>query len=236
MTTLFLAFAPEYETPVPVSPDESITCVQGSSNNSVTPVITQSGSPVAPDSLTVVTQPAHGSASVDGVSLLYTPSASYFGTDSFTYKATVSGIDWNVGTVTATVTPAACDEIGRTTRAVASAYYRTRVHDTRLMMGEKRCLVADFSGVISKARTIVSVTWRCDFGYIAQMSRARIQPGGRSAAVDVVANWIGDSIIRCEATLDNGEVYVQPFRVSVTGDPIFMPAVSGNGPTVLTAP
>lgn len=129
-----------------------------------------------------------------------------------------------------------CDEIGRTTRAVASAYYRTRVHDTRLMMGEKRCLVADFSGVISKARTIVSVTWRCDFGYIAQMSNARIQPDARSAAVDILANWIGDSILRCEATLDNGEIYIQPFRVSVSGDPIFMPAMSGNGPTVLTAP
>lgn len=132
--------------------------------------------------------------------------------------------------------PPDCDEIGRTSKAVASAYYRTRVHDVRLLMGEKRCLVADFNGVISKARSIVSVVWRCDFGYIAQMSNARIQQTKRSSAVDIIANWIGDSIIRCEAKLDNGEIYVQSFHIDVSGDPIFMPAVTGNGPTILTAP
>lgn len=129
-----------------------------------------------------------------------------------------------------------CDEIGRTSKAVASAYYRTRIHDVRLMMGEKRCLVADFNGAISSARAIASIVWRCDFGYIAQMSNARIQAGNRSAAVDIIANWIGDSVMQCAATLDNGEVYMQMFRVDVSGDPIFMPAVSGNGPTILTAP
>lgn len=129
-----------------------------------------------------------------------------------------------------------CDEIGRTSRAVGSAYYRTRIHDCRLMMGEKRCLVVDFNGVISSARTVASIVWRCDFGYIAQMSNARIQSDNRSAAVDILANWIGDSVLQCAATLDNGEVYMQMFRVDVSGDPIFMPAVSGNGPTVLTAP
>lgn len=129
-----------------------------------------------------------------------------------------------------------CDEIGPATKATASAYYLTRVQDVRLMMGTKRCLVAGFNGAISATRTIASVKWRCDFGYIAQMANARIQSDARSAAVDVLANWIGDSIIRCEATLDNGEIYIQPFHVSVSGDPIFMPAVGGNGPTELTAP
>lgn len=132
--------------------------------------------------------------------------------------------------------PPDCAEIGNATRANASAHYRTRIEAVRLMMGERRCLVANFGGAISAARTITSVTWRCDFGYIAQMANARIQSDKRSVAVDLLANWIGDSIIRCEATMDNGEVYIQPFHVSVSGDPIFMPAVSGNGPTVLTAP
>lgn len=129
-----------------------------------------------------------------------------------------------------------CDEMGRASTANVSAYDRTRVHDVRLMMGEKRCLVANFNGAISAARTITSVKWRCDFGYIAQMANARIQSNSRSTAVDITANWMGDSIIRCEATLDNGETYIQSFHVEVNGDPIFLAATSGVGPTVLTAP
>jgi len=129
-----------------------------------------------------------------------------------------------------------CDEIGPVSKANVSAYHRTRIHDVRLMMGEKRCPVANFNGAISSARTITSVTWRTDFGYVAVIANARIQSDNRSAAVDVTANWLGDSIIRCEATLDNGGVYIQTFHVSVSGDPIFMPSQSTPGPTVLTAP
>lgn len=180
--------------------------------------------------------PSHGTLTVSGIDIAYTPADGYFGTDSFTYQGVYGGQESTVGTVSITVTPASCDEIGRTTKAVASAYYRTRVQDCRLVMGEKRCLVADFNGVISSARKVVSVVWKCDFGYVAQMSRARIQPDNRSVAVDIIANWIGDSVMQCAATLDNGEIYMQMFRVDVSGDPIFMPAVSGNGPTILTAP
>ena len=49
--------------------------------------------------LTAVTQPAHGSAFIDGSAVLYNPAAGYFGPDSFDY--TVS--DGNGGTATATV-------------------------------------------------------------------------------------------------------------------------------------
>lgn len=128
-----------------------------------------------------------------------------------------------------------CDEIGRVSKANASAYYRTRVHDTRLMLGEKRCLVANFNGAIAAARTIASVKWRTFAGYVAIMADARIQSDQRSTAVDVTANWIGDASIRCEATLDNGEVYIQPFRVSVSGDPIYLPVQTTVGPLELTA-
>jgi hypothetical protein len=139
-------------------------------------------------------------------------------------------------TMTPPALPPDCDEIGRASTANVSAYDRARVHEVRLMVGEKRCLVANFNGAISAARTITSVKWRCDFGYIAQMANARIQSNNRSTAVDITANWMGDSIIRCEATLDNGEIYIQSFHVEVNGDPIFLAATSGVGPTVLTSP
>lgn len=128
-----------------------------------------------------------------------------------------------------------CAEIGPTSTASASAFYRTRVHETRLMLGEKRCLVANFNGAISAGRTIASIKWRTFFGYVVVMSNARIQSNLRSAAVDITANWIGDASVRCEATLDNGEVYVAPFLVAVSGDPIYMPVQTTIGPLELTA-
>jgi hypothetical protein len=114
-----------------------------------------------------------------------------------------------------------CDEIGTASRANASAHYRTRVHDVRLMTGEKRCLVANFNGAFGSARTISSATWRCDNPTIGAMSNARIQSDSRSSAVDLTARWIGETFIRCEATLDNDEVYIQPFHIDVSGDSLF---------------
>ena len=54
-------------------------------------------------SLTAVTQPANGSASIVGTNVEYTPSAGYYGSDSFTY--TVSDVNSNssVGNVTISV-------------------------------------------------------------------------------------------------------------------------------------
>ena len=53
-----------------------------------------------PISVSAVTQPAHGTVTNNTTNVTYTPAASYFGNDSFTY--TVS--DGNGGTATATVT------------------------------------------------------------------------------------------------------------------------------------
>lgn len=222
------------------APDENLT-VSGyyapapSTSVSVTPAITQGGNPVTPDSLAIVAPASHGTASVSGTGLIYVPGNGYSGSDTFTYKASLGGVDSNAATVVIMIAAAPdCDEIGTTSRANASAHYRTRIHAVRLMLGERRCLVANFGGAISSARTITKATWRADYGFVALMANARIESDSRSTAVDLTANWLGDSMIRCEATLDNGEVYIQPFRVDVSGDPIFMPVSQGNGPTALT--
>lgn len=127
-----------------------------------------------------------------------------------------------------------CDEIGRVSKAYASAHYRTRIHAVRLMSGESRCLVAEFSGAISASRSIASVVWRCDMPSVARMANARIQSNGTSSAVDLTAGYPGTAIIRCEATLDNGEVYVQPFHVAAMSDPLFI-STAAAGPLTLTA-
>lgn len=128
-----------------------------------------------------------------------------------------------------------CDEMGRVTRAYVSGYTRTRVHESWLVRGERRCLVANFNGAIPKARSIASATWRTNQGASAILSNARIIDGGRSAAVDMLAGWGGVALVKVDALLDNGEVYNQVFHIGIQGDHWF-PGESAPqpGPTQLT--
>jgi hypothetical protein len=131
--------------------------------------------------------------------------------------------------------PAICTELGRVTRCYVSGYQRTRIHESRLVRGEKRCLVANFNGAFDTSRTITSVTWRCEQPYAAVMSNARVF--AREVAVDITAQLPGCSLIKCEATLDNGEVYTQLFRVLVMDAAWFdIDPGATAGPTSITSP
>lgn len=126
-----------------------------------------------------------------------------------------------------------CEEHGRTTRAYVSGYDRARVHRSRLVRGDRRCLIADFNGAIPLSRRIVSATWRTNQAYASILSDARIV--GREVAVDMTAGS-GLARIKCVATLDNGEVYSQLFIVRVIGGPWLQGEASPSaGPNELAA-
>lgn len=132
------------------------------------------------------------------------------------------------------VTVGACEELGRVTRAYVSGYQRDRIHNSRLVRGEKRCLVANFNGAIPPARTIASVTWRTNQGQSVYMENARID--GREVTVNITAQIGGGAWVKCDVTLDNGEVYNQLFAIEVRDAPWFSgEAQMGVGPQVLTA-
>lgn len=126
-------------------------------------------------------------------------------------------------------------DIGRTTACNVSGYDRARVHQSRLVQGEKRALVANFNGAMQAGRTIVSARWRCESTPFLVMENATITTDKRSTAVDITAAWLGCAMVLCEATLDNGEVYTQMFSVEVSGNPWFVPATTSPGPTELVA-
>ena len=181
--------------------------------------------------------------SVNGSSV-YTNDLQTIGVASFT-SATLAAGDvaairfggFEVYDLDVTLTPivAACTELGRVTRCYVSGYQRTRIHESRLVRGEKRCLVANFNGAFDLARTITSVIWRCEQPYAAVMSNARVFP--REVAVDVTAQLPGCSLIKCLATLDNGEVYTQLFRVLVMDAAWFdIDPGATAGPLSLTSP
>jgi hypothetical protein len=139
------------------------------------------------------------------------------------------------------ITPAApppaspgCDEIGRVTRAYVSAYQRDRVHRSRVVRGEKRCLVANFNGAIPAARSIVSATWRVQQGQTVFMESAKVAT--RESSVVITAGFGHEAAVKCQVTLDNGEVYNQLFVVSVQDSPWFQGEVtpSPTGPYELT--
>lgn len=138
-----------------------------------------------------------------------------------------------------TVPITACDELGRSTRCYVSGYQRSRVHQSTMVRGESRCLVADFNGAWPTGQLLVSATWRCWNGYIGVMSNARIATDQRSTAVDLLAAWAGCGILKCEATTGNGETFVQMFRLRVRngywfqGDPGY---TQGTNVLTVTAP
>lgn len=126
-------------------------------------------------------------------------------------------------------------DLGRSTTCHVSGYNRGRLHQSRLITGEKRQLVADFNGAMPVGRTIASARWRCDIAYVLEMSNATIATDKRSTQVDILAQWLGSTMLICEATLDNGEIYTQMFVVDVSGNPYFLPSSTTPGPLELTA-
>lgn len=86
---------------LPTVTDSSATVAHSSSNNAMS--LALGGG--AATSVTVVTSPAHGTATASGTSIHYTPAAGYAGPDSFTYRATNGAGDSAVATVTITVSP-----------------------------------------------------------------------------------------------------------------------------------
>lgn len=84
----------------PTVGDVSATVTANSTANAVTPDL---GGGVA-DTLAIGTQATHGTASVSGLAISYTPTPGYSGSDSFTYTATNASGTSNAATVTITVT------------------------------------------------------------------------------------------------------------------------------------
>ena len=92
----------------PVAGNVTATIAYGSSNNVINPAL--SGGTTT--SLAIATPPAHGTARVDGQTLVYTPATGYAGTDSFTYTASNAGgtsapamVSVTIAAPTVTITP-----------------------------------------------------------------------------------------------------------------------------------
>lgn len=89
--------------PVPVAVDDTASA---NSNGHVTITVTANDSgPIT--SIAITQQPAHGTATVNGLDVVYTPAANYFGSDTLKYTATGPGGTSGAATVSITVVPGA---------------------------------------------------------------------------------------------------------------------------------
>jgi hypothetical protein len=130
-------------------------------------------------------------------------------------------------------------EIGRATRSFVSAYDRARIQASRLYRFEKRALIANFNGAIPIGTTIASATWRTDAPDIGVMSAPAISTNLRETSVLYATQLGGFANIRCEATLNDGSIYNQNFRINVRETSCFFddpPNVSGPASVTVVAP
>jgi polygalacturonase len=86
----------------PSAKNQSVTVAYNSTNNPVTLTATGTG----PLTYSVITNPTHGMLTGTAPNFTYTPTAGYYGSDSFTFTAS-NGTVSNVATVSITVMPAA---------------------------------------------------------------------------------------------------------------------------------
>lgn len=127
------------------------------------------------------------------------------------------------------------NDLGTSSKAQVSGYIRNRVQLVNLYAPETRSLVANFNGAMPADRTIVSATWQTWQNSNVVMSNAQIPEGQRSASILVAAQYAGGGVIQVAATLDNGEILTQYFRVQVGCAPVFNNPIWITGPTSLTA-
>ena len=189
-------------TPVNDSPDAVNDTATTSQDHAVTIAVLANDTDVEGDALSVtsLTQPAHGTATLAGNAVTYTPNASFSGTDQFTYRARdASGATSSPATVRVTVTP----NIAPT--AVIAGGSRT-IPDSDRTAGENVHL--DGSGSTDPDGTIASYRW-----FNAQQTLL-----GSGATLDVRLPD-GDNVIRLVVTDNNGVTGSSTATLAVAAPP-----------------
>lgn len=113
---------------------------------------------------------------------------------------------------------------GQNSRAYVSGYQRNRIHYSQLFSYETGPLVADFNGAMKPGRVITSALWQTWNGSNVIMSEPAASEDFRKVGIKITAQIGGFAIIKCSATLDNGQVLVQQFQVNVQWAPVYYPA------------
>ncbi|MDO1583358.1 cadherin-like beta sandwich domain-containing protein [Rhizobium oryzicola] len=231
---------------VPVANNATATVAANSSANAITLNIT--GGTAA--SVAVATQASHGTATVSGTSITYTPTAGYSGSDSFTYTATNTSGTSSPATVSITVSPPAAGLTvspaagALTAGTVGTAYSKTVTvsggtapYDYQFISGSLPAGISINSGstsskVISGTPTaagtsIFTVKVTDANNVIANVTYSiTIAQSATTLAFSSAAGSLTDAMA--------GEKYNQQIAVSGGASPLTFSILSGNLPNGLT--
>jgi uncharacterized protein YhjY with autotransporter beta-barrel domain len=185
--------------------------------NTATPIdLTASVSGVH-SSLTVSTAPAHGTTSIAGDVITYTPTSGYYGSDSFAYTATGPGGTSAAATVTLTVaTPAAPTVAAKS----ASVGYNTAtpIDLTASVSGVHSSLTvssAPAHGTTSIAGDVITYTPTSGYYGSDSFAYTATGPGGTSAAATVTLTVATPALAITQTSLPAGQQDVA-YSVSLT--------------------
>ncbi len=145
-------------------------------------------------SIAIAQAPSHGTATVNGLNVVYTPASNFFGNDSFTYTATGPGGTSAAATVSVSVTPLAVP--------VAAAQSAT------VLAGQSVTVQAE-AGAINGPFTAVTISR-------APSSGTAVVQG---ASIVYSADADASGVVDFEYTLSNPFGASAPARISVTVNP-----------------
>ena len=188
-------------------------------------------------SIAIGTAAAHGTTSIAGDVVTYTPTAGYYGADSFTYTATGAGGTSNVATVSITVaTPAAptvADKPGVTTAfntavAIDLSGSITGVHSSIAVS------TAPAHGTTSIAGDIVTYTPATGYAGADSFAYTATGPGGTSAPAMVSLTVGQGSQTIAFGALPNASLSASPLTLSATASSGLNVSFSSATTTVCT--
>jgi uncharacterized protein YhjY with autotransporter beta-barrel domain len=140
-------------------------------------------------SIAIGTAPTHGTASISGDEVTYTPAAGYFGADSFTYTATGAGGTSNVSTVDLTVaTPVAPTAAAKSGVAVPYASTGTAIDLSASITGVHSSIAigtAPAHGTVTVSGDVATYTPAATYYGADSFTYTATGPGGTSSPATV---------------------------------------------------
>jgi large repetitive protein len=167
-------------------------------------------------SLTITQQPAHGTTSVSGLNIVYTPAHDYFGSDTLKYTATGPGGTSGVATVTISVVPGAVPVVtaqsatvlaGKsvTIHAVAGATNGPFTTATLVSPPSSGTAVVQGTDIVYTADANASGTYGFDFTLsnafgTSQPAHATVTVNARPVAQNLTASVIAGTSVQVDLT------------------------------------
>ncbi|RYY22626.1 MAG: autotransporter domain-containing protein, partial [Sphingomonadales bacterium] len=139
-------------------------------------------------SIAIGTAPAHGTTAIAGDVVTYTPTAGYFGADSFTYTATGPGGTSALATVSLTVATPAAPVVANANAAVSYNSAGTAIDLTASITGVSSSIAigtAPAHGTTSTAGNVVTYTPTAGYFGADSFTYTATGPGGTSAPATV---------------------------------------------------